>query len=386
MDSTNNRSGIDSTYRLLALCARAESHPAMLEQLSRQIEAFTHWDELPTQAEVHGMGSLLRHHLKRVNASLPHEIKRALDGLYLRHRKWNETNTQILLEITSLFEMAGIRALVLKGLALAHQYYPEPALRPASDIDLLLKKEDVLPALDFLQDAGFRVNALPSTRNLLSKELTVDSPPRDGLRSHIELHHYDPRQRAARGYQQDDEFKGFEKQPHSFTIGEGVVYVPSPMDTLNYLLRHFERHLFEARDDKPLQLKWITDIISLVERHAAEIDWAEIKQNNPALLERLDVFYSLSPLPLHLAGIIPVEQTTSPAGINQYPQGWPQNSVKKARRVGFLRFLLDSLKPPSNWWLRLYYGIPESSCFLYGQFIYRIRIFWYIFLKWIGRN
>lgn len=377
---------LERCYRLLALCARAESHPLMDEQLSRQAEAFTAWDELPAQAELHGMGPLLRHHLKRVQASMPHETKRALDGLYLRHRKLNQENTRVLLVMNSLFEQTGIRVLVLKGLALAHEYYPEPALRPASDIDLLLKTEDVLTALGLLKDAGFQINTPLTTRDLLPKELTIDSPLQDGFRTYIELHHHDPRQRATRGFRQDDEFKGFENRPYSLPIGEGVVYVPSPMDMLNYLSRHFERHLFEARDDKPLQLKWIADIVSLVEHHTTEIDWAEIKRNNPALLERLDVFYSLSPLPQHFVGIIPIKQTTPPAGVNRYPQGWPQNSVKKVKQVGYLRFFWDTLTPPSTWWLRLYYGIPASSCFVYRQFTYRIQIFWYIVLKWLGRN
>jgi hypothetical protein len=381
-----NAYAVAQCYRLLALCARAEAHPAMDAELAHQVAAFTAWKELPVQAELHGMGPLLRHHLKRVQIEIPEETKRALDGLYLRHRRLNQVNTDVLLEITSMFEKEGIRALVLKGLALAYEYYPDPALRPASDIDLLLETEDVLPALNLLKKAGFDVNTLLTPRDLLPKELIVDSPPQDGFRTHIELHHHDPHQRAARGYQQDDEFEGFESQPHSLTIDGGIVYVPAPMDTLGYLLRHFERHLFEARDDKPLQLKWIADIVSLVERHATEIDWVEIKRNNPALLERLDVFYSLSPLPQHLARIIPIKQTTSPAGINQYPQGWPQNSAKKAKQVGFLRFIRDTLTPPSIWWLRLYYGIPAPFCFVYGQFMYRIQIFWYIALKWLGRN
>ena len=140
MDSENDRD-VNSCYRLLALCARANGHPAFYEQLARQVEDFSAWRVLPEQAEFHGMAPLLRHHLKVAGIAIPVETMRTLDGLYLRQREINRMYTQMLLEIVNLFEKAGIQALVLKGLALAYAYYPEPALRPVSDIDLLLQKD-----------------------------------------------------------------------------------------------------------------------------------------------------------------------------------------------------------------------------------------------------
>ena len=50
-----------------------------------------------------------------------------------------------MLEIAELLEEADIRALVLKGLGLAYQIYPTPALRPISDLDLFLKKDELCP-------------------------------------------------------------------------------------------------------------------------------------------------------------------------------------------------------------------------------------------------
>ncbi len=99
-----------------------------------------------------------------------------LKGLYIRQRVFIQAHIQVLLEINSLFEQAGIRAVVLKGLGLAYHYYPEPALRPVSDIDLL-KKDDILPALDLLKQAGFHLHTPQAslTSDLLPKELNADS-------------------------------------------------------------------------------------------------------------------------------------------------------------------------------------------------------------------
>lgn len=58
--------------------------------------------------------------------------------------------------ISAALEQRGVLVIVLKGMALAHLVYPEPGLRPMSDIDLWVKPAD-LPAADTaLLEAGLR--------------------------------------------------------------------------------------------------------------------------------------------------------------------------------------------------------------------------------------
>ncbi len=350
-------------YRLLALCARASGHDALYAELTRQLANFHNWQELIAQAEVHGMAPLFWHHVQQSGAEIPVDVARMLKGLYLRHRRNNQVHAQVLLEIVDLLQAADIHPLVLKGLGLAYSLYPDPALRPISDLDLLLQRDEIRPALEVLRTAGFSTPALPLDDGPAPKELTVDSPPRDGLRVHVELHHYDPRQR-------DDEFAGFASPPQAIRVEGGTVLIPAPMDNLDYLTRHFTRHLFEARTDKPLQLKWIADILSLVEQHAESIDWSRRTE----FLQRLDVFYSLTPLPESLRGMIPLAQNPTPEGVNQYPQGWPQEKFERSRQVGLGNFVAQTFRAPSEWWLRLYYGIRPGSTGWYGQVVHRARL------------
>ncbi|MBI3176187.1 MAG: nucleotidyltransferase family protein [Chloroflexi bacterium] len=361
MDSANAHKL--SSYRLLALCARASGHDALYAELVRQIADFHDWQELIVQAETHGMAPLLWHHIQRSGTQIPADVARTLKGLYLRHRRNNQIHAQVLLEIVDLLKTADIHPLVLKGLGLAYSLYPDPALRPISDLDLLLQRDEIRPALDLLHTAGFSTPPLPLDNGPAPKELTVDSPPHDGLRVHVELHHYDPRQR-------DDEFAGFTSPPQAIQVEGGTVFIPAPMDNLDYLSRHFTRHLFEARTDKPLQLKWIADILSLIEGRAESIDWSQ----HAKLLQWLDVFYSLTPLPEVLHGVIPVEQSRPPTGINQYPQGWPQEKFERSRQVGWRNFVAQTFRSPSEWWLRLYYGIRPGSTGWYGQVVHRARL------------
>ena len=389
MDPKNDHN-IEQCYRLLATCARAEGHPLMDEQLRGQVAAFTAWDELPKQAEMHGMGPLLWHHLKRLDIDLPLDTKRSINGLYLRHRSFSQAHTKALLDVTALFEEAGIRALVLKGLGLAYEYYPDPVLRPDSDIDLLLKADDVLPALNLLSGAGYRVDDPPhSPSGLLPKELTASSPLENGLRTHIELHHYDPRAISVVDNSLDDEFSGFNLPPHSVQVGESEIYVPDPMNTLDYLIRHFARHMFVATEKVPLPLKWIADIVCLVERNAASIDWSQ----QAALLNRLEVIYGFTPFPEHLSDVIPIQKSAPATGVNQYPKGWPQEVKREWKRAGILTYfgktfaspayIWHTLSTPTAWWLRLQYGIDDKSVFWYGQVVYRMQVLKMAFAKFV---
>ena len=375
MDQPDNSNSLDKIYLLLALCARAEGHSIFYEQLARHVEEINNWQEVPRQAELHGMAPLLWYHIHQSGVPIPRETERTLKGLYYRHRKINQVYTQALLEITTLFERSGIQALVLKGLALAYHCYPDPALRPVSDIDFLLRREDMLPALTLLAEAGFHTDLAYATKGVIPKELVANTPPRDGIRMRVELHYFDPTVGPLSGEPSvDNEFKGFGAPPNTLLIDGQTIYVPPLMDTLRYLTRHLSKHLFGATDTKPLQLKWVADLISLLERHVDSIDWVYLQQNHPDILKRLEVFYSLTPLPERFADIMPVRQIPPPQGLNRYPQGWPKQAFSQSKQTGFLRFLAKTFSRPSAWWLCLYYGIDAQSVFWYGQVIYRLQI------------
>jgi hypothetical protein len=385
VDQANDSNEIDQVYRLLALCARAEGHPVFYEQLARQINQFTAWQELPSQANLHGMASLLWHHVHKSGLAIPDETEHILKGLYLRQRSINQTYALALTDITSLFEKNGIRALVLKGLALAYQYYPDPALRHLSDIDLLLEQKDILRGLHLLSDAGFSTRFPDGTLKRVPSELAADSPPRNGICVHVELHHYDPGGRFAKGNSPDPEFEDFTAPHQALTINNNIVYTPAPMEMLHYLSRHLTKHLFIANSNNPIRIKWIADIISLVEYHAEEFDWKYLQQHHTDILNRLEVFYSMTPLSEHYAKIIPVKQVPIPTSVNHYPPGWPHQSIRQWKQVGFLRFAWRVAIPPSDWWIRLYYGVGKRPLFWYKQFIYRMQILMAIFWTFIHK-
>lgn len=59
--------------------------------------------------------------------------------------------------LTNLFEDAGIKLVIMKGLATA-RYYPNPMLRTCGDIDCIVQKEDFYKAVDILLKDGYVQN------------------------------------------------------------------------------------------------------------------------------------------------------------------------------------------------------------------------------------
>ena len=114
---------------------------------------------LPSQ----GMSSYWHHTLEH------HGLVDAIDpvvGAALRQTRISETVAYMaqkaaLAELDGLFERKGIRYAVIKGAHVRDIVYADPALRPASDIDILVAPEQRLVAVDAMRDAGFTLCVNP---------------------------------------------------------------------------------------------------------------------------------------------------------------------------------------------------------------------------------
>ncbi|MBI1284727.1 MAG: hypothetical protein GC183_10375 [Thiobacillus sp.] len=82
--------------------------------------------------------------------------------------------------LDQLFETEGIPYLVMKGAHVRECVYPDPALRPSSDIDILIAPSDRRRAARVLLDAGYTVHPEPTN---ISHEATFSRGPVD-----IDLH------------------------------------------------------------------------------------------------------------------------------------------------------------------------------------------------------
>jgi hypothetical protein len=339
---------------LIALCARAEGHEVQYDQLAYHLTLFSSWDGLAGIAEWHGMGPLLYRHLSAVKATLPPDVKLALQGLYLRHRHVHNMDTQALLEVLSAYAAAGIETLILKGAALAHLVYPEPGLRPMNDIDILVRRSDARQAQAILNQLGFEAPQEHIKTPLPDKHMAITSRRVQGYAVKFEVHH----NLFARGrHFPSTTFADLIDTAVPFQIGDTTAF------TLGYeeMVWHQYRHAFgRPRLDQPFRLIWVADMVSLVERFVDRIDWDKMARRYPAVFNSLPLFHYLTPWSEALLCKRPFEIKRPPQGIGQTFQGWPHSSIAAQRHKGYKGILRDTFFP-SEWWLRLYYGLAGTT-------------------------
>ena len=135
-------------------------HAALDEEPEQALDAWKQWRR-STDFENLDYGShrllpLLHSNLVRHGAQ-PHPWLGRMKGL---HRHSWVRNQRLLAGaaglITALRGEMGVEVLLLKGAALALQYYPDAGLRPMDDVDFLVPRADAPGCMDLLERHGWR--------------------------------------------------------------------------------------------------------------------------------------------------------------------------------------------------------------------------------------
>jgi hypothetical protein len=158
-----------------------------------------------------------------------------------------------------------IPCIALKGAYLAFHAYPDPALRPLRDLDILVPKQSTIFAYECLLSAGFTRNQkYPGSLEgalLTSHHLPPLLDPSRTLS--IEIHSAISHSNEAFEFEADDFF--WRNSILKEFSGE-LIRFPSPIDQLQHLIHHAAIH--HTFDNGPLL---ISDIAYLISTH--DIDW-----------------------------------------------------------------------------------------------------------------
>lgn len=116
------------------------------------------WNKLIHLASVQGVDMLLFYCLTRKeigDCAIPEEQRQTLISRYSANLYRHKAFTNELKRILQIFNRKGVATLVLKGASLAENFYPLPELRPYSDIDLLVHKNDLKVVKEILIKSGY---------------------------------------------------------------------------------------------------------------------------------------------------------------------------------------------------------------------------------------
>jgi len=228
------------------------------ETLSKLISQVQDWHALVELINAHGIIALAAYNIKEsgLKEEVPGEAMALLENGYRQSMVRNTWLTERWKEVNAILCNAGIKHILLKGMALEHTLYDSKGLRQMTDNDILIKREDSLKSWSLLQMKGFSHDAIKSP---LHKKIILHTgkhlPPlyKDGYA--IEIHHslFESEVSAREG--NIDMFGNADE----ISIGDTNAVTLSKEIQLKYLISHFNRHALEGSS----QLRLYADIILL---------------------------------------------------------------------------------------------------------------------------
>ena len=342
-------------HGLLALCLRfsPRPNPDTLRTAAAQIED---WESIPALVEMHGLAPLLNYQLVNAGVQLPPDTALTLKGQALRDRLENKARSRQIATLATEFANAGLTLVFLKGSALAHLLYPEAGLRPMSDIDVLVKSDDLPAAVDLLNRLGFSHAPLNLDDLDKRRHLPVFIKEDDGYVIQLELHFA--------MLQRNDGQPWFRLEDllsplQTFSPVPGVSALAlGHEDMLFHLCQHT---LYNNRGFEALRWGKLADILNYAEIFNAQINWELVCRRYPCVPHVLSCLHELAPLSTNLP-----EKTRQalppmrPARVGEGFNGWPVVTIQSRHKSGLRSFLNNTLFP-SPWWLELEYGIDHPA-------------------------
>ena len=249
-------------HELLLCCARTIAAPRMRGLAAGDID----WEYLFQLARRHSVVPLLYVQLDQHAADLvPAEQLARLKQHYLENSARNTILTAELCRLITLLAGTGIAAIPYKGPVLAQFAYGNVSLRRFVDLDVIVKKTDVLKAREILVNEGYTPTKSLSydQQELLLRTQHNMQFSRDNHRLIVELHW----EVAPHLFASTVDAESLWQNLTTIDLNGTQVKTLSAADLLFSLCVHGSRHLWD-------RLSWICDIAELIARHG--FDWTAL--------------------------------------------------------------------------------------------------------------
>lgn len=253
--------GADRSRDPLVAVARAFLEGRPLRHAMRAVAALD-WDATVTRAEHERLAPILYVALRGGAAPAP-VLARLRSAWMAADRQHLVARTQ-LREVVGAFGAAGIDTIILNGPALAADYYPDPALRPFVDLDLLIRPRDRQQALEILLGLGY-THDRPG-RSLAHVPAVYLAPPNGSMLLPVDLHwECVEHSEGSRATELANEEIWSRATPAS-SWGQ-MARTLAAEDLLIYVAANFAIHHTLAG------ALWQLDLALVLKRHRARLDW-----------------------------------------------------------------------------------------------------------------
>lgn len=259
---------------LLALCAEKELTPWHIEMIRKLISDAISWDRFLALAINNrvlpiAFKNLSGSHVSNID---PEKIK-IMKGLCIQSQTDSLRLTAELIRVMSILELAGIKALSLKGPILGLLLYQDLSLRPSRDLDILIDRSDLQKAEDILIDAGYQKEPLWRGLSVKQREyITAANYLRhlsfiNSTGVIIELHWA-----YCAGFCSIP-FEEVWSSRIEYGLGTQKIHVLNFEENLLYLVYHGSAHAWK-------RLRWLCDVHELIQKD--EIDWVSVMEKAQA--------------------------------------------------------------------------------------------------------
>ena len=265
-------SGPEPSIRLLLLLSRVDFTDRERQEIAQLCSSFSDWRLFTDLAIRHGVAALAWQNLTDLGlddrVSEPERL--ILEGIRLKSIARVTYITNAAAEIITTLEKAGIRALLLKGLALEHAVYGSRGLRQMSDADLLVAPEEIFRSRDVLASAGFVSQPMKSP---LYRHIILDlgnhlpEMHRGGMS--VDLHH------RLFGSEGTELVRKAIENPALIKADSRTFNVLPPQTAFLGLVNHIFKHEIKGE----FQLRLYTDVFLLIEKYRDKIFTDSLESN-----------------------------------------------------------------------------------------------------------
>lgn len=315
---------------------------------------------------------------------IPEEIRKALKNDYIVSSVRNRKILDEFKVIMTAFTAAGIPVIPLKGICLAACFYDDPALRPMTDIDLVVPKDQIDNAWEVLNKMGYYQKRSLDTDTSMQVVQHLPISVNDSCICPVELHWNITPPNTAYSIEPDRIWRDVQVVDH-----DDFKVHTLPVEEL---ILHLCMHLAYIHEFS-FGLRPYCDIDTVVRKHLDVIDWNRLIQTCNEWQWNNGVY-----LALRMAKVwfdTPINETTlnalCPAGVGEhilnavsvqsldltdphhhavptasFAQVWHVGNLKDKLLLISRRFIMD--KP----FIAKLYGISPTSK----------RIYWCYLLRW----
>lgn len=253
----------DKEWRFLCSCASpllsTSSFPA-------SATAGLNWNVTLELATAHGVLNLLAARLKETGfPAIPAAAREELQNRTRAKNLFTLSLTAELFRILDEFRQAGVTAIPVKGPVVSLFAYGDPGMRNYTDLDLLVRQEEILPASGLMSKLQFEAQ-VPEQAIRAGKIPGEYQFTRPGTQVIVELH----TENTLRYYPQPVRFADMFARQRRILLDGKEIPVLRLEDEFLFDCIHGTKDFWE-------RLMWAADIAAMVARHP-ELDWAMARQ------------------------------------------------------------------------------------------------------------